>query len=457
MKIFSIAALVAMGAILSGCTREEAAEPELKPEQEIKENIVTVTTTISLDENDATKALAIDYGAETLTKTFAPGDQVALFYEKAGSDDLAKAVSNVLTDSDIFAEGKSATLTFKLVNPKEDGGVFYRYPASLFNDYGAVNPERLLMQDGTLSGVASRDASFYNGSMTGMTLPASVKLNNMLSIVAFTLKDATGANNFTSTITNMTISENEIGYTYNITGHDTDGHIYVIMQPIASATVNITATDGTKYYTKTLTGKTWAANNFYQQGLKMEEAALVKPIITWTSVLNDAAVEPDEYNRYNVSGPSNGSSFDPSEFTISGISKGYRFHMSNSATIHLNGLNATYDSNPFFNCDVKGASLTIDISGTNSIACKDWKHAIYVNGTVKLSGNGTLTLTFSTEDTYSYGIDARENYSLKNNSNASVLAAPGYTVSRSDCTSNGDNTYTCTYIVAPAPAPNPNH
>ena len=274
MKIFSIVALVAMGAILSGCTREEAAEPELKPEQESRENIITVTTTIGLGENEATKALAIDYGAQTLTKTFAPGDQVALFYEQAGSDDLAKAVSNVLTDNDIFAEGKSATLTFELVNPKENGFVSYYYPASMvdINDgYVEYNVAQIKTQDGTLSGVASRDLSFSYGDMTGTALPASVILQNLFTIVAFTLKDETGTNDITSTITRMVINE-EGDTKYNITGHDSDGHIYVIMPTASNATFTITATDGTKIYTKTLTGKTWDANNFYQQGLRMTES-----------------------------------------------------------------------------------------------------------------------------------------------------------------------------------------
>ena len=72
-----MAALVATGAILSGCSKKEVEEPEIRNNSD---NIVTVTTTINLDENDATKALAIDYGAKSLTKTFAVGDQIAVIY-----------------------------------------------------------------------------------------------------------------------------------------------------------------------------------------------------------------------------------------------------------------------------------------------------------------------------------------------------------------------------------------
>ena len=48
-----------------------------------------------------------------------------------------------------------------------------------------------------------------------------------------------------------------------------------------------------------------------------------------------------------------------------------------------------------------------------------------------------------------YGLYATSNYNDDNNSDASVLAADGYTVSRSDVTNNGDGTYTWTYTVAP--------
>ena len=40
------------------------------------------------------------------------------------------------------------------------------------------------------------------------------------------------------------------------------------------------------------------------------------------------------------------------------------------------------------------------------------------------------------------------NYSDSSNSDASVLAADGYTVTRSGVINNGDGTYTCTYTVA---------
>ena len=269
---FSIAALVAMGTILSACTREEVAEPEqeLEQEQVIEDNIVTVTTTIGLGENDATKALDIDYGAKTLTKTFAVGEQVALSYENT-SGKFVKAESQALEAKDIAAGGKSAKLTFTMVNAKADQNVKFYYPASLVSiSEDGVMSLNIDTQDGTLDGIESLDYAFNTGYMSETVLP-SVTLENKFAIVAFTLLDATGANDITGTITGMTISDG-VNNNITVTRPAAAGPIYVVMRPIADKPLTITATGGGKNYTKTLTGKTWDANNFYQQGLKMAEA-----------------------------------------------------------------------------------------------------------------------------------------------------------------------------------------
>lgn len=118
--------------------------------------------------------------------------------------------------------------------------------------------------------------------MVGTALP-SVTLENICAVVAFTLKDAAGTD-ITSTITSMTIDTISVDdkypdINYKITGADPDGHIadpdghiyVVMMSPDGSGSkdLTITATDGTNSYTKTLSGKAYKRNNFYQQGLKM--------------------------------------------------------------------------------------------------------------------------------------------------------------------------------------------
>ena len=263
-KLLSMAALALVGAVMTGCTNED----NLADNQQ--DNIVTVTTTVGLDDADsgATRALSIDYENEKATKTFAVGDQVALVYENA-DEVTVKATSQALQEGDISDGGKSATLTFTLTNPKTSQTVYYYYPAALVNESGSLDIP-IATQDGTLAGLQSLDYAYEAGNLSGTTLEL-VTLGNKFAVVAFTLKDATGTNDITSTITSMTISAGAENYT--VTGHDADGHIYVIMRPVtAEETITITATDGEKNYTKTLTGKTYAANNFYQQGLRMTDS-----------------------------------------------------------------------------------------------------------------------------------------------------------------------------------------
>lgn len=69
-----------------------------------------------------------------------------------------------------------------------------------------------------------------------------------------------------------------------------------------------------------------------------------------------------------------------------------------------------------------------------------------ITSDLKLSGNGTLTVT--TNSTTFYGLIAN-NYGWSGTPDASALAAPGHIVTRSAMTDNGDGTYTWTYTVMP--------
>lgn len=254
----SMAVLVVMGAILSACTKNEAAGQD----PEISDNIVTVTTTIGLVENNATKALNIDYGEKKAEKTFGAGEQVALVYEKTDGN-KTRAVA---TAANISLDGKSASFTFKLVNPKASQIVSYHYPASVADDAGKITIP-ISAQDGSLSNVNLLDYAYAEGALSGATLPASIKLENQFAIVDFTLKNNTAGlrTDITGTITGMTINDGTNDY--YITRGAGAAHIYVVMMPFADKTLTITATDGVKNYSKTLSGKTYAKNNFYQQGL----------------------------------------------------------------------------------------------------------------------------------------------------------------------------------------------
>ena len=184
MKYLSMAAFVLVGAVMTGCSSDDNIADEPQPAKQ--DNIVTLTTTVGLDDVDGgtTRALAIDYTNKTVTKTFAVGDQVALVYKNT-SEKKVMAVSEALTAEDISAEGNSATLTFTLTNPKNSQTVEYFYPASLvsLNENGNIVVP-IATQDGTLADVASHDYACCNtGSMSGTTLSA-VTLENKFAIVA---------------------------------------------------------------------------------------------------------------------------------------------------------------------------------------------------------------------------------------------------------------------------------
>jgi hypothetical protein len=221
-------------------------------------------------------------------------------------------------------------------------------------------------------------------------------------------------------------------------------------------TFTVTDDDG-DVYTATKAAPTSGFKNgkyYYSSAATvLTKQTLVKPTITWTSVDDDITEkEPDELNWYYVTGPKIGEMmWGPSEFTISGISRGYRFVAYNGATIHLDNLDAIHDyyEMDFIYSTNDQCELIIDVNGANNITCKKEYQAISSEGTLKFMGNGTLTVTANNSELY--GLYAETNYKDGNNSDPSVLAAPGYAVTRSATTENQDGTYTWTYTVAPQP------
>ncbi len=259
ITIIGMAALVAMGMLGTSCNKVESQEMETPATP--KDNIVTLTTTVGFAEAD-TKALT-GFGV----KTFAEGEKMALRY-KNKKGDWVKAVSNALEVGDIADGSKSATFTFTLTNPDKTKNVDYIYPAAIVNELGNMDEAALFgSQDGTLNKIASTfDYSRKIGSWDGENLP-SLTLENQLAILAITLKNADGSSDITSNITGLTLSDGT--KTYNVTREAVAGPIYVAIFPTEDATITVTATDDTKNYTKTLTGKTYAKGNGYSVSWRM--------------------------------------------------------------------------------------------------------------------------------------------------------------------------------------------
>ena len=370
-----MAALVATGAILAGCSKSEMEEPETRNNPDITDNIVTVTTTINLDENDATKALTIDYDAKTLTKTFAVGDKIAIIYHNK-SGNLDKAESVALTESDLFSGGKSAKITVTLTNPKAFESVKFIYPASMAGT-DDVDYSKLKNQTGTLAGIAaSLDLATFEGSLDGWyRLPASVKLENEFAIIAYTLKDETGANDITGTITGMTIHDGTNGYT--ISGRDSDGRIYAAIRPTSHAGIKYFATNGTKNYNKSVTDKTYEAGEFYQLGLKMAEA----PVTDLSTISANYTVSNGE--------------------TITGTLAGsYEISIAKGATVTLKDVNIYVSNNELQN-NWPGITClgdaTIFLSGTNIVNVwrAGWPGILAgpAGTTLTISGTGSLDVS----------------------------------------------------------------
>ena len=177
----------------------------------------------------------------------------------------------------------------------------------------------------------------------------------------------------------------------------------------------------------------------------------VRPTITWRipASASDVNIHDDVYDIDTE---------DDVDFTISGESDGYRISNNLSGgTIGLNSVNATYDGGEHSFIYAR-KSLTLDISGTNTIVCKNRDYAIETDYELRLSGNGTLTVTVKSKDYC--GLCGWDNYIFYDYEKTgeldvtSALAAEGYTVIRSartDSEDDGGNTlYTWTYTVRPA-------
>ena len=272
MRYFSIAALALMGAVMTGCSNND----ELQQPESVKRT-VTLTTTVSLDGGGGTRALNVTTGV----KTFAVDDQISFVYKNT-SDETKLAVSEKLTQSDISADGKTATIYVLLEDPATDSQLRMIYPATMANipmstsasidDAGTINLEALQSgQHGYEGELDYYDLAVYDGTLSGYELPTSVTLANKLAICAFTIKNADGTQDITTTITNLTISDGT--YTYSIGRSNLISPIYVAMMPVDNANITMTATDNDgQHYAKSLTNITYAANNIYPLAMRMTES-----------------------------------------------------------------------------------------------------------------------------------------------------------------------------------------
>ena len=273
IKLLSMAALALVGAVMTGCSSDDDILDN--PQQPVNSNnIVTVKTNISLDSSDdsddnpVTRALSYNMAGTKLVKFFKEGDQIAVIYKNTNGETV-KATSVELKKEDITNDDKTANFTVTLENPKA-GTVEYVYPAPMANDDGTE--ASILSQDG-LKSTLERNFDYAKGSGTmtqsGSTfsLP-SITLTNRFAICVFNIKDIDNVSTLNDVFSQLTISDGTNTYTIAPSaGGNFSGSIYVAMKPVTAA-LKATITNGTHTFEKTLTNRTYAANNVYKIGMK---------------------------------------------------------------------------------------------------------------------------------------------------------------------------------------------
>ena len=460
--------MLAVAAVLTACTNEDNFTNEQLPNTGNEARTFTVNIPASMGEGAQTRAVTFNNDATPPTATGRFDEVTDFIY--VYNETKGVMLDGKLKPTDISADGKSCNLTGTLTGSFNAGDQL----TLLYNMYYDTDPANCFFwyggQDGSESGVV--DGGMATGvsatiSDSKLTTDATVTFAMQQAIFRLQFTDGTNPINVNSLIIKCTGSDvascynpfNNEPYIYSEQSISvnpttpTSDYLYVALcidENASPSTLTFTVTDdegnvytatkdapsggfknGKYYYSSAATVLTW-------------QTKLVKPTITnITNVDYAGEFGPDPIGNFYYLVPVNNEN--PLEITISGTSNGYWFSANGeNAIIHLNNLTATHESNYF----ISAANLTLDISGTNTITCKEKNQAIQVNGTLKLSGNGTLTVTANAS--IRYGLYATSNYENSNNSDPSVLAAPGYAVTRSATTDNGDGTYTWTYTVTPA-------
>lgn len=365
MKFLSMAALVLVGAITTGCTNEDENMSQSMPEPKL----VTLTTTVSMGGGGETRALT-----EEGVKTFAEGEQIAVVYTNTSSERV-KAVSNALVAGDITNDGKTARITVTLTDPVA-GSVDYIYPAAMANNDGTPNLSALCMQDGTQPTLAAKlDYAKGSGAMTvngnEYTLPG-IALKNQLTICKFKVKNS-GGTEITGNITGLTVSDGT--NTYTVSRAAAAGPIYVAMQPVSSdKTLSFVANDASDSYFKSVTGKALDVNNQYTINVTMEQGL--------TTNLSELSADYVAQNGDMLTGK---------------LASSHKISIAAGATVILKNVSINYDIYPALSGSFAGincsGNATLIITGTNYVKGFSSGHpGIFVPSpsTLTITGNGTL-------------------------------------------------------------------
>ena len=355
MRYFGMAALVVAMATMTGCMKEDIEENGIIGD-------VTLTANVKLDTGNGSKQL----GANGV-KTFAEGEQIAVVYTNTNGQTV-KATSVALQDGDITNNGKSASFTVTLTDPRT-GTVRYVYPASMVNESGVETS--IANQNGILDSLSKLyDYASGEGSFTGSSLP-NVTLTNQFAIGKITMKDFAGSSEL-SGITGMTVTDGTNTYTITPATTPMTWPIYVAMKPVSSQTITVTATGSTYSYTKTVTDKTLMAGNMYTLTVKMSR------IVDLASVGGNFTAQDGD-------------------ILTGTMASAHQISIADGATVTLDNVSINADgawsgmSKDGIQCGNSG-NITINLVGTNTVRGENYHAGIFVpsGSTLTIQGSGTL-------------------------------------------------------------------
>lgn len=281
VKYLSMALLALAGTALTACSgADDDGQATTQPAAQGR--AVTMTTTVGMSSNATTRALTLGDGK--LVKTFAPGEQIAIWYESSkynGDDYYRCALTEPLKATDISADGKSATITVTFYDPRPGGFAMCFYPAYMGapeaasikdynNNYSPLEQLLAAEQDGTLEYIAANlDYTEGDCDLTEKgELPASIEMKNCFPIFAFTFLNEDGSEDLTPRVKELVIGD---GY-FTVRRKEPlgDGPIYFIQNQ--AAPINkyvITTTDGKKYTKTVENGERYKGGKFYKMSLLM--------------------------------------------------------------------------------------------------------------------------------------------------------------------------------------------
>ena len=482
--IISLSALtiaVALTTSFTSCSNEDlTVESAVQPAEQ------TYTLSIPATLDNGTRAVNLDNGdaksgTSSSSVTFTDKEEIHVY-----NATKKKMLTGCLTPKNIGTDGKTCELTGKLtgkINAGDELKLFYNmnilddeYPENagfIYEEQDATQASLIDGAEATVTASSIKDGVLKTADAASFELVQSMFRFNFVdendkpvNIKTFRIQSKTNSlvlYYFPLETERFKNQPMEYAYTFDKT---ISGVFYMAVRFNESKssdkdqlTFIITDEEGYEYKVTKKAPKGGFKNGKYyynKSAFKLEKTSNRVPNIEWIKVELGKIVYPNDHNCYYANGEEDeNSSKLPAEFSLSGISNGFCFQLQHGATIHLNGLDATYENgnnNQFVN---SVSVLNLDINGENRVTCSTHSNAFSASGDVKLSGNGTLAVTsYSAESCGIYG-----GYNYKNTNNnyeitteldvTSQLAAEGYTVTRSARQDNADGSYTWTYTVKP--------